>query len=130
VDDDVMPFNEYEITYRKRLSGGHLEAQIERFDRLWRIHFFIDADLKKAMPRQKLILLQEFIDQVVLNVGEPEQLIHRVKEKALIYAYQESGREKLEYSDRPLTFAKSDSSVVNQYPNGAPSMRSFLRASS
>lgn len=95
IDDDVMKFNEYEARpgSHNRLSGGHLQAQIERFERLWRIYFFIDAEVKKALPKEKLLLLQQTVEQVVLaEADEQSKLIQRVKEKAMHYVHQEKER--------------------------------------
>jgi hypothetical protein len=41
VDGEIGTFSDYEERHKNRLSGGHLEAQIHRFDRLWRIYFLL-----------------------------------------------------------------------------------------
>lgn len=133
IDDDVMKFNEYEARpgSHNRLSGGHLQAQIERFERLWRIYFFIDAEVKKALPKEKLLLLQQTVEQVVLaEADEQSKLIQRVKEKAMHYVHQEKERRNngIEFVDELVTAARGDpESALQQYPNGAPSIRRFIR---
>lgn len=131
IDADVMNFSDYEKEHANRLSGGHLEAQIVRFARLWRIYFFIDGAVKSNLSSARIHLLQQMIEEVVLAEKDEMLLISRVKEKALHYELQgrEAGNRDIEFRDELLTAARSDSEVatLRRYPNGAPSLRSFLR---
>ena len=130
VDGEILTFNEFEKKYKNRLSGGHLEAQIDRFERLWRIYFFIDSQVKKNLPKERLLVLQQSIEDVILPVVEPERLIQRAKEKALAYVHQETkaGNNSIEFVDELITAARGDpTTVLQNYPNGAPSIRAFIR---
>ncbi len=131
VDGDISTFSQYEKTHDNRLSGGHLEAQIKRFERLWRIYFFIDPQVKAALAKDRLLVLQQTIAQVVLSVDEPEKLFQLAKEKALAYVQQEikKGNNAIEFSDDIRTAARGDPGVAKprDYPNGAPSIRTFIR---
>ena len=47
----IMKFHEYEDEYNEELSGGHLDAQLDRFKALWRVHFFIDP-VRAGVPEK------------------------------------------------------------------------------
>ena len=49
VGDDIAEFAEYERRHNDQLAGGHLDAQLRRFRRLWRVHFFIDPKEKSNL---------------------------------------------------------------------------------
>jgi hypothetical protein len=49
VGDDIGEFAEYERRHNDQLAGGHLDAQLRRFRRLWRVHFFIDPKEKAKL---------------------------------------------------------------------------------
>ncbi len=130
VDGEISTFSEYENGHRNRLSGGHLEAQIHRFDRLWRIYFFIDAQVKQNLSKERLLLIQEYIKLVVLGPDEPELLFSRAREKALVFVHQENrdGNNRVRFEEEPITFARGDPSVASlgTYPNGAQGIRTFI----
>ncbi len=81
IDGTVEKFSKYEDPdsdeYKnyKKLSGGHLRAQVQRFERLWWLHFFIDRDVAVQMQsaetppgtESRLLLLEQFIKNVVLS---------------------------------------------------------------
>lgn len=135
IDGQVEKFNEYEKGNRNRrpnrLSGGHLEAQIDRFGRLWRIHFFIDGEALVKLPTELLTLLRETIAQVVLADGTAVELAQRAKEKTLLYVHlaKRAGDNGIEFNDdQVVAAARGDSTVIRQsFPNGAPSVRQFIR---
>lgn len=131
VDGEILTFSEYEKAHKNRLSGGHLEAQIDRFERLWRMHFFLNAEVKKGLTQERLLLLQQTIEDLVLPIEEPDRLVQKAKEKALAYVHQEkqAGNGGTEFVDELIAAARSDSAVAQSkvYPNGAPSIRNFIR---
>jgi HD superfamily phosphohydrolase len=131
VDGEIQEFSEYEKTKKNRLSGGHLDAQLQRFERLWRIYFFIDAGVRRGLSKERLLILQQTIEQVVLVIDDADRLIQRAKEKAMMFAFQETrkGNNSIRFVDELITAARSDSEIARDtyYPNGAPSVRSFLR---
>lgn len=139
VDGEIETFSKYEENHKNRLSGGHLEAQIHRFERLWRIYFFIDTQVKKSLSEHKvlggdrLLLLEQTIEQVALPFSDPKRLGQLAKEKALAYVEQENrtdktGKQSIEYDGEPALLGRSDADVFeSKYPNGAPSIRSFIK---
>lgn len=129
VDGEILQFNKFEEAYKNRLSGGHLEAQISRFERLWRIHFFIDPLERAKLSPGRLIACKSFIRDVILAVDSPEALAQKVKEKALWYVQEQvaGGQNGLRFEDKTVTFARSTKTTGDFYPNGAPSMGVFVR---
>jgi len=131
VDDEIEKFAQYEHVHNERLSGGHLAAQIKRFERLWHIYFFIDAGVKMSLSKERFLLIRETITQVILGFGELDALTQRAKQKAMDFVHQEQirGRNDIEFSDHLVVAAKSDERVAEYatYPNDAPSVRSFIR---
>lgn len=138
VDSEVDTFHGYEIANeerdRKLLSGGHLKAQVERFKRLWRIHFFIDRDQKSALGITKVKKLQDFILHHILNDDRDGRLKHTVEDiaRAVVMTTNEEREGK---SDHKLVFTKErpvaargerDRKRGFVYPNGVPSIRSFI----
>jgi hypothetical protein len=126
VDGDIMAFNKYEELHENRLSGGHLQAQIRRFEHLWRLYFFIDDEAKKLLSDERLRHLQGFIRDVVLCYDRPEELVRRVKDEAVLYVHLNKG---IELVSEPITFARGDPPVPQRdfYPNGAPVLQPFIR---
>jgi hypothetical protein len=131
IDNVVMKFNEYEKESKNRLSGGHLEAQIHRFERLWRIYFFIDASAQMSLSNELLLLIQQAVEDVVLGEGTAEQLTARSKRAALDYVHQQRrlGNNNIDFMEEFAAAARGDSTVIaaRRYPNGAPTMRTFIR---
>src|SRR5208283_4927542 len=66
VGGEILPFCKYEDKYGKELSGGHLDAQLHRFQRLWRVHFFIEKKAKAKLGKQ-FPLLQRAIEKLALH---------------------------------------------------------------
>ena len=66
VDDEVEKFCKYEEEHDNLLSGGHLDAQIKRFERLWKIHFFVRKDLKNII-KNNFISMRLAIDKIILG---------------------------------------------------------------
>jgi HD superfamily phosphohydrolase len=77
INNKISQFNEFEEDHKRGLSGGHLGAQIERFDALWRLDFFMAPDTfaqMKSQHRAELDLMKDAIDQVFVRPppGRPE----------------------------------------------------------
>jgi len=137
IGSEVATFHDYESANeqrdRKLLSGGHLKAQIERFRRLWRVHFFIDRDQEKSLGINKLKKLQDFILHHILNEDQEGRLKHTVEDIARAVVMQ-TNEERKGKSDRQLIFgserviaARGDrTKSAYVYPNGIPSIRSFI----
>jgi len=131
VDGEILPFNAFEKKHKNRLSGGHLEAQESRFERLWRIHFFIDPKEKAQLSPERLAACKSFIRDVILAVDSPEILAQKVREKAHWYVQQElkRGKNGVSYQEKTISFARSVLTSPDYYPNGAPSMDLFIERS-
>lgn len=131
VKDAILTFHEYEQRHGDILSGGHLRAQLERFDRLWRVHFFIDRDAREELRDEKLLqLLTSAIESLVLR-DDPEE---EKKSAALTVAYALTGMGRLKGKvvtnvlDNPVALAAAgEQTAIVKYPNGAPSVRAFVR---
>ncbi|MCI0559107.1 MAG: hypothetical protein MN733_11475, partial [Nitrososphaera sp.] len=59
VGNSVSPFDKYEEKHREHLAGGHLRAQLNRFERLWSVYFFIDRQEKEKCGEELLRLLKK-----------------------------------------------------------------------
>lgn len=64
VDNEIESFNTYERKNENKLSGGHLDAQVDRFKRLWKIYFFIDRK-----EGQKIELIKGVFQEVVRKLA-------------------------------------------------------------
>jgi len=74
LDDSIMTLSEWEEKYGQMLTGGHLEAQKHRFERLWRIHFFLCRDTFRKLEEtddMRLLFLPQAIEYLVLGITPP-----------------------------------------------------------
>ncbi len=129
VGDVVQPFNEFEKEHGTGLSGGHLEAQIRRFQRLWRIHFFID---RRALHRLggSAEILRDAIYKIALNQLESgEGVDNLVRSFALRLIHTpDSPWQGRELAEEQVAGAfRDERAAVGQYPWGAPSIRRFIK---
>jgi len=131
VGDEVNKFSEYEDQMQDLLAAGHLTAQIMRFERLWRVHFFIDRVERKRIGPRVEKLLQDAVTKLALDElhsyekDSPETIArniaislttiesspwygHKVREEPIMAAY--AGME----------------AATGMYPFGAPSIRSYV----
>lgn len=128
VGDEVKTFTDYENAHENQLSGGHLEAQIHRFRRLWRVHFFIDREVKEDLKPEILHALRQAIEKLALgNIHEEES---ESAVKALAYALTSIPSSPWcdrEIRENSVVGAYQDETLgLGKYPFGAPSLRSFL----
>ncbi|HEX8845275.1 MAG TPA: HD domain-containing protein [Pyrinomonadaceae bacterium] len=68
VEGVIDRFDEYEK--KQELSAGHLNAQLNRFKRLWKIGFFIAPEIADDKGKEFLSQLKEAIRTLVLNTLE------------------------------------------------------------
>lgn len=128
LSDEVLPFDEFERKHGRQLSGGHLEAQVDRFHRLWRVHLFIK---RAAMAKlgTNIHLLRQAIDKLVLgNFTQGENYEGVLRQFAVLMTAQKGspwyGKEVLEES---VAAAYRDAgTATGRYPLGAPSIRSYI----
>jgi hypothetical protein len=130
VGDDIAEFAEYERRHNDQLAGGHLDAQLRRFRRLWRVHFFIDPK-EKAQLGERLYVLQDAVIKLALgHIVDDESKAHAVRAFArLLTQINESPWFGKAVSDESVIAAYQDASTATgSYPMGANSIRSFIKS--
>jgi HD superfamily phosphohydrolase len=127
VGDEIEKFCDYEAKHDRTLAGGHLDAQLRRFDRLWRVHFFIDRRVKDGMG-EKLFLLQQAVDKLALGNLVDDESCQQVAMSLAKWLTQTDGSPWKGYnaSGSPVSAKSSSSTAPEDYPTGAPSIRAFL----
>lgn len=127
VGTEIEKFSDYETKHDGLLAGGHLDAQLRRFDRLWRVHFFIDREAKESLG-DKIVLLQQAVDKLALGNFVDDESGERVA-LSLAKLLVQSGDPKwagYKVSDTQVQAKSGDSAALENYPIGAPSIRRFL----
>lgn len=131
VDGVVSKFQNYEAEHGNRLSGGHLTAQIARFNRLKRMHFFMDRGSYESLKKdnhKKLNLMKDFIKSVVLANADASDLQSRARTYAV--ALEELRCASTDNTRRVVSEGRAaahrDDTITTSYPNGAPALFSFF----
>ncbi|MCF7810969.1 hypothetical protein K9N50_08260 [bacterium] len=129
--NDVLPLDEYEDKHTDQLTGGHLKAQINRFSRLWRIHFVIDKKVKDKIKKEcpeKLDCLRLVIDKLVLHHTEDDE---KTLDVGYTIAKVISQYEKIELLPREEVQEKlaawKNSSATNTYRPGILCIREYFK---
>jgi len=127
VGDEIEKFCDYEVKHDNALAGGHLDAQLRRFDRLWRVHFFIDR-ATKAKLGDRLPMLQQAIDKLALgNLVDDETSTQVATSLARSLTLADGSPWKdFRISQSPISAKSGRSTAPEAYPLGAPSVRAFL----
>lgn len=127
VNEIVDEFSNYEKIFNNHLSGGHLDAQLKRFDRLWRVHFFIDRKEKERIRNWRDLLITA-IDKLVLDrIGDGENKDDIVKRLASnMTTTQESPWNGCTVIDDVASAAYQMQKQV-RYPFGARSIRNYIK---
>jgi len=128
VGSEILPFCKYEDKYGKELSGGHLDAQLHRFQRLWRVHFFIDRKAKSQLGNQ-FPLLQRAIEKLALHDFVDDEVNETVSKSLAIELSQTEGSPWYgrKVRDVPAVAAYHDADLsTGRYPLGPSSIRSYL----
>jgi HD superfamily phosphohydrolase len=126
VSGEIKTFSEYEHEHHEQLAGGHLDAQLKRFDRLWRIHFFIHPKVKNELG-ERLYLLQQAIEKLGLGHLVDEEDYQHVGSSIARSLVQVEGcpwHGKQAYSS--VDAARDSGASPGSYPLGAPSIRSYI----
>jgi HD superfamily phosphohydrolase len=134
VGNSVSPFDKYEQKHREhpdlQLAGGHLQAQLNRFERLWSVHFFIDRQEKDKCGQELLRLLKKAVQRLVLgDVNDAQDLTHEAQALAReLQALQASRWTDHQVVEHPVAASYKDPSrAFGSYPTGAPSICSYIR---
>lgn len=101
VGDEIAKFCDYEAKHDRPLAGGHLDAQLRRFDRLWRVHFFIDRQVKSQLGTQ-VTLLQQAVDKLALGNLVDDENSERVAMSLAKWLTQTNGSPWLQYIDNSV----------------------------
>jgi HD superfamily phosphohydrolase len=127
VGDEIEKFCDYEAKHDRPLAGGHLDAQLRRFDRLWRVHFFIDRRIRDGMG-ERLFLLQQAVEKLALGNLVDDESGPQVAMSLAKWLTQTEGSPWRGYnvSGSPVSAKSSSSAAPEDYPTGAPSIRAFL----
>lgn len=145
VNDETDAFASYEKRmvkeHQRGLSGGHLDAQIQRFSDMWRCDFFIDKDeltkLEKSTPH-KITLLQAAIRDLYVSpyggLAEAEAAMQRLAQSYVTFENQ-AGRNSIKMQEKhTLVAARGDPGVADRgadlprYPEGPRALRTFWTA--
>lgn len=126
VDRNVYTFEEYETNdrLRRKLSFGHLNAQLSRFTNLWRIGFYIDPEVWESRSQEFRAVFTKFIEvgilQIVAETATYEAELSAVVSRALELPEL---RRLASERGRPHAAARNArDSVRGTYPNGTRSI--------
>jgi len=132
LEGDVVRFDEHEKSKRKRsLSAGHLDAQLDRFQSLWKIGFFIDPEIKRQKGEEFISELRKAVRVLVLGLHDREDRIEMAiariaREVVVIKGFHLNGKQALP-EPKALLAARGDPSIAEQtYPLGARTLKSFI----
>ena len=130
VGNDFEKLAQYDKKQGNPYSGGHLDAQIQRFHRLWKVYFFID---RKVYHQMENILddFREAIYKLVLGCLRPGEkhddacmrIVRNVK-----FA-KDSPWSNYDVADdhegRKVAYKTPDQATL-QYPTGAPCLSNYF----
>jgi HD superfamily phosphohydrolase len=132
VETNVSRFVDYESDNEYKLSAGHLQAQLRRFEHLWKIGFFVDPEIAKQKGQEFLKCLRKAIRLLVLNQYDRSESLEMETASlanTLVNTVQNFhlyGHKALP-TPPPLTMARTDASVVTEcYPTEARTLLSFI----
>jgi hypothetical protein len=128
VGTEILQFCKYEDKYGKELSGGHLDAQLHRFQRLWRVHFFIDRAAKVRLGVQ-FAILQRAIEKLALHDFVDDETDTSLSRSLAIELSQTDGSpwHGRKVRESPVAAAYQDPELsTGKYPLGPTSIRSYL----
>jgi HD superfamily phosphohydrolase len=129
VGPEIQPFDQYEVDHPNALSGGHLDAQLHRFQRLWRVHFFIDRAEKERLGEETLFLLRRAIEKLALGHfvdGEDSATVARSLAAALVHEAHSpwSGGTVCKPASAALNWPDT---ALGSYPLGGASIRAHIK---
>lgn len=127
INGTIAQFDEWEESNDHMLGGGHLEAQLHRFDRLWRIHLFVAREVWAAMQPERQELLRQAIETLILWRTPGESSIDARVHSLAVLAAKVEGTPYFEREPQDVLIGARGSETVLRYPNGAPTLRSFFR---
>ena len=113
---------------RPALAGGHLHAQLERFESLWRVHVVIDRKTWSELGGDLQDSLKTAVNICVLRKIDPDRTIEQaVKQDVLkpMLVTKSSPYYGKDILEEPRIAARGGG-VELSYPSGAPSLSAFF----
>ena len=108
-----------------RVTGGHLKAQQERFQRLWRVTFALERDVHARLERADLLsLLHRTVEIAVLGVDQsprtPDRALQSVADELVVLPGSP-------WKGKRTVTAGSNRAVANEsYPGNLRSLRARI----
>ena len=122
---EVIKFSELDQHRESNFSGGHLQAQLNRFDQLWRASLFLAPEKKAHLEEQGLLDLLGIAFRIaVLRIQRDDWTLYRIAEEL-------RRSEAMEYTKvRPLMSEAQRVALRlgedSQYPSGQATLRSYF----
>lgn len=122
---EVIRFNELDEHQETNFSGGHLQAQLNRFDQLWRASLFLAPEQKAKLEEEGLLeLLGIAFRLAVLHIGVDDWTLHRIAEKLQQQGAVQYARTRPLLSEAQRAARGFSEDLV--YPSAQPTLRSFF----
>ncbi|MGA8153297.1 MAG: hypothetical protein WB952_20265 [Terriglobales bacterium] len=127
VGPEIKPFNRYEEEHNEHLAGGHLDAQLRRFRRLWRVHFFIDSSERERLA-ERVPLLQQAIEKLALGHVVDEETPGRVARSlaGVLIQIKDSPWAGAKLRDATSAAYRDAAASLGSYPMGCDSIRAYI----
>jgi HD superfamily phosphohydrolase len=129
VGNEIKRFCDYEEERDNQLSGGHLGAQLVRFQRLWKVHFFIRRDVKERISDYLGDLKEAILKLALGHLGFEEKNEEVTRRLAVsLVSIPNSPWYGSEVHDRVIAGAyQQDKMAFGSYPFGGKSIRSYIK---
>ncbi len=130
VEGNIEKFKDYEGNHSNNLSAGHLEAQLERFQSLWKIGFYASDEVLAKGPEFKRVLISA-INTLVLGIVPQQETLESVAQQIAeqLTKFRENPFYQKIVLDGPRSIVLNRSagfSETESYPTGAPAIRRFI----
>ena len=121
--DTVLPLHEMDRRHHEVLTGGHLDAQLARFDRLWRASLFASPECLEKLRANDLedVLRLEFRVGVL---GDTDTAVSMRNVAELLASRAKSPHHGRVLRSEPLVGAREGE--AGRFPSGAPTARSYF----
>jgi HD superfamily phosphohydrolase len=126
VNGQIDTFAHWDDEHQQDLSGGHVQAQKNRFRRLWRAYFVIRDDVLRNQSETLVSLLRSAIRECVLGLTISEETPSTASRRIAASLAALPGSPHVEKSliREPSLAARGSADPQLFYPTGAPTIRS------
>jgi uncharacterized protein len=125
VNGAIDELEEWDKKYHDDLTGGHLRAQLHRFQRLWRVNLVIRPEVLAELSAEMISLLRQAIHECVLGLTLSEESVDAASRRLAVAIANLKGSpyatKKL--ADQPRLAAMNRDDTARFYPSGAPSLK-------